>query len=1012
MNCPKCGSEMTKRTKTWICKDEDCDHKEPIAHLTLSIADELFYNHAFDNYYPLLAHEYHVLYGFIKNQNYFGALLEYKDIVEIILKFPTLIAINHLWRKNDYDLSDKSYEKAILALLLGKYSGLSLGDWRRICEHFIYLYEKMGKNKDISPDDINLTSQLKPLLEAVNTFYLKEKIVTWRNETIGHGALQSNLDSDAEFIEEFSTRIKNLKTHLEENRDLYERIVTIDASGNELRGKDSEENLSGHLCIRLGDVSYEQAPFILAKDNTTNIFDSCNKTSIYVLNYVTGSKTNSEFILSDVFAEKRRMVLSGEQIEGLDGTILTSDTFVSGMLENLSKMSDEKDAFTVPGYIVNDLKTFLKQDKGILFLQMERGMGKTTLVRALDQLAMEKIDIRDGRKDTAIRAYYINNMFSYRINHFQNQSVVILTNAENYGMKQFVLSNIATDFIKAEDMTAEFARFLNDMLGVYQKQTTYVRKLLYIIDGLDEIRLDESEKRTIFDCIPSPEQLDDGVHIILTGRHNNETSKWIREKYETLKNKSVEIKSYTRDSKDNIGILESYLKKQLPEDKSQIIGTIIEKGDYRFLHVKALRELMRDDAFDINEVGGEGFDKKIMELYLAVLERKYGSGKHFNITKRLLLLISLLNEAATIEELSYLFSFEPANLRFLGYIADLRGLLHIDRTGGIEKIGTMHEEWKRDLVDRNEDMVRESISGWLDDLKHKVKSSKNSDVILDGESYLAANIFPLAESYSPELLSFFFDEDILSFLSGLAEKVAKEKTTGNVERSEKIYTSAISIMEEASIQGKAIDEAHLADCLMRRGNYRAELLILNNAITDYNRCIEILERLLGAGKLFDENNLASAYYESALAMTCMNRGTVYEKIRKYDEALSDKDKSVTIYGRLVDEGRNDVEESLALAIKNRSVTYQLMKRYDESLADCCKCIEILERMKSENKIINENILEQAYVIKNTTDFIVMAEKNNVSLPKEGEVVYRKGIAQRILNHNKKQRNGGKKKWKN
>jgi hypothetical protein len=65
----------------------------------------------------------------MKERNYFGALLEYKDVVEIVLKFPTLAAINHLWRKDDYELPE---EKLILELLLGKL--LSLGNLKTICE--------------------------------------------------------------------------------------------------------------------------------------------------------------------------------------------------------------------------------------------------------------------------------------------------------------------------------------------------------------------------------------------------------------------------------------------------------------------------------------------------------------------------------------------------------------------------------------------------------------------------------------------------------------------------------------------------------------------------------------------------------------------------------------------------------------------------------------------------------------------------------------------------------------
>jgi len=63
---------------------------------------------------------------------------------------------------------------------------LSPGDWKAICELFIKLYG----GKDAEKHDFSET--LKPVLEEVRKFYDKERIVNWRNETIEHGALQTN----------------------------------------------------------------------------------------------------------------------------------------------------------------------------------------------------------------------------------------------------------------------------------------------------------------------------------------------------------------------------------------------------------------------------------------------------------------------------------------------------------------------------------------------------------------------------------------------------------------------------------------------------------------------------------------------------------------------------------------------------------------------------------------------------------------------------------------------------
>jgi tetratricopeptide (TPR) repeat protein len=933
----------------------------------------------------------------MKERNYFGALLEYKDVVEIVLKFPTLAAINHLWRKDDYELPE---EKLILELLLGK--PLSLGDWKAICELFIKLYGKKGL------ENYALDVPLKPLLEAVNKFYEQGVIVRWRNETIGHGALQTNLESDAGFISEFSDRLEALKNHLLNSRAMYDQFEVLDASGRPLRGKDSEEHISGTLRVRLGDAVYEQEPFILVKDQTTNIFDSFAKNSVYVLSYITGKK--GPHGLADIFTEKRKTYISNERLEQLEQSAskLTDKAFNSEDIDSFSKMADEKEVFTNPEYIVDDIKGFLgNSSKGVLFLQMERGMGKTTLVRALDQLAMGNARLDDGQNNMAVRAYYINNMFSYRIEHFQNESFYILTNAKNFGIERFTLSGISLNLNKAEDMAAELACFLNNMLDVY-RQKTQARRLLYIIDGLDEIRYDEKDKSTIFDCIPNSDILNDGVYVLLTGRHKNECAKWIHEKYAVIEGKAVSTVRYSRSDEHNTHILERYLAKQLYKKETdileagelEVVKTVIEKGDHRFLYVKALRELLKDGSFDINEIR-EG---NVMERYLKVLERKYGKGKHYDKMKRLLLITALLDEPAAIEELCYLYSFETADFKFIGYLTDLKGLLHIDRTGVGETIsasvGAMHEDWKRYLIDGNKEMVHSIITDWINEITEKVRRHKNEyasvfENINNGESYLVANIYSLVEAFLPKLKSFFSDESVVDFLSGFAKAIAKNKTIISETRAEKIYTGLISDIDART---EPSDEAKLAVFCMERGRRHYNLLSFDSAIEDYDRCIGISERLRGAGKLNDENyfagahmNRGNAYWsmteydkaiadydrcieiqeqlrgagklndENYLAVAYMGRGNAYHSMKENGKAIAEYDKSFEIKERLYKTGKLYDENDLAVAYMNRGVTYDSMKEYGKALADYDKCVEIRERLYKTGKLYYENDLAVAYL---------------------------------------------------
>lgn len=55
----------------------------------------------------------------------------------------------------------------------------------------------------------------------------------------------------------------------------------------------------------------------------------------------------------------------------------------------------------------NWVKTFFQKDRGIFLLQMERGMGKTTFYRVLDELDNHNIKL----KDINVRTYYFNDTY-------------------------------------------------------------------------------------------------------------------------------------------------------------------------------------------------------------------------------------------------------------------------------------------------------------------------------------------------------------------------------------------------------------------------------------------------------------------------------------------------------------------------------------------------------------------------------------------------------------------------
>jgi len=441
----------------------------------------------------------------------------------------------------------------------------------------------------------------------------------------------------------------------------------------------------------------------------------------------------------------------------------------------------------------------------------------------------------------------------------------------------------------------------------------------------------------------------------------------------------------------------------------------IEKGNLRFLYIKALGELQKAGNFNINEIS----DESILERYLNVLECKYGKGKHYEKIKRLLLITALLDEPATIEELSYLYSFDPADFKFIGYLTDLQGLLRIDRTGTDETIsasvGAIHEDWKQYLINNYEDMVQDIIICWKSEINEKVKKYRNKDTsvldnITDGERYLVANFYYLLKAYHPDAIGFFSDEDVRNFMSDFANKIAGIIPDTNTTRAEKIYSGIISHIED---QTESFDEDKMALLYLQRGLLRYDLLLCENAGADCNRYIEFIEHLRSEGKTYDENILAKAYmirgvaymtkeenckamddygrcceimerlrnedkpYDiNNLVLASLNMENMYHSM-KHDIAMADHDRYIKIMECLYSdsciklmeylyrEGSSSSyfkfdENDLVKAYMNRGDTYCSKMEYGKAIEDYDGSIEIMEQLQVDGKLLNENALTEAY----------------------------------------------------
>jgi len=206
-----------------------------------------------------------------------------------------------------------------------------------------------------------------------------------------------------------------------------------------------------------------------------------------------------------------------------------------------------------------------------------------------------------------------------------------------------------------------------------------------------------------------------------------------------------------------------------------------------------------------------------------------------------------------------------------------------------------------------------------------------------------------------------FDKSILDFdkCIEIMEEFLKQKKSPNVNELATAYSSrgmayyiigkydqalpdiskSIDIWEHLQIQGQLIEEGTLFNMYIIRGGVLNNIFDnMDDAISDYRKSIAIAEKLIMAGKPFDEDGLGTAY---------MGVAQSYDQKEKFTEANEHYDKCIDIWERLLSKGQPLLdEENLATSYMNRGLNYYLIKENDKALSDYNKCINIRERLRS------------------------------------------------------------------
>jgi tetratricopeptide (TPR) repeat protein len=217
---------------------------------------------------------------------------------------------------------------------------------------------------------------------------------------------------------------------------------------------------------------------------------------------------------------------------------------------------------------------------------------------------------------------------------------------------------------------------------------------------------------------------------------------------------------------------------------------------------------------------------------------------------------------------------------------------------------------------------------------------------------------PIAECYSPEQFSPYF-----SMIDHCIKAVIYEAVV-QIFNESVLRLIALGYMQEivskcSQVVGKLSEQSFEANNLVNLSLSLNNLGRLDDAVTEYDKAIAIYEKLVHEKGQFDlVSDLAGAY---------TNKGITLRLLGRLNDAIAEYDKAIAIREVLVHEkGRIDLVNYLAGGYLNKGGALDGLGRLDDAIVEFDKAIEIYEKLVHEKGRIDlANDLAMAYMNKGT-----------------------------------------------
>ena len=617
-----------------------------------------------ENRWPVpISCNYKRLYEIASEGNVYGCLLQIKDLYEILMRIPVIMALIYL--DNNY-ADELVKEKNILKKLI--LQPLTIGGWDELANSIL----KGTKRKYYQ-----LPDSIKNILTATMDLYRKKvssefsDIAHWRNEVIGHGMLKCE-DSD-----EYQTEIQTLITNLGEyfrnpvngEDGLYSNVY-YEIDGNDFYSFWDDEKIAECYDIETAEeinLYIDGDSYMVDKFLFRGLFfDSvyAKKRRVKYVDYISGYSDTESLEMFQSYIDE--LSLGGDLDAGLKAD------YVLKSQDDIYDSLNQPDKYIMPEEIKNRLQSFMDDnDSGIMTLCMERGTGKTAFANSMR--GVYEFDSKAPIDDAVVHIVSIATTNLRGMNDF-------------FGYVNHIFANVGGDVLRSSDKKLPeisindrnpekaMVDFLNTYMDIYSEYID-VRKLVLVVDGIDEITED---KKQILQWLPTSlgassqnDGLSDGVYIIYTTRFSDEdtVAEDVRPHIDRVVKGADDVIEIRRDSEMNVSVLREFLNRR--DTKHRLNETmrddLIQKADFRLLYLKIFVEF--NDILGNEELSEE----RIISEYLGRLFGRYNA-----INKKLatdfLAALATFGEVTLDEYFDYI-SMDDITYRFIGVLNDLSPLL-------------------------------------------------------------------------------------------------------------------------------------------------------------------------------------------------------------------------------------------------------------------------------------------------------------------------------------------------